>query len=135
MHTLRHHLGNDEQWFGLLKSFYKTFEISHIETDDFIKFAEEYTGKSLEPVIRHYLYKSSLPVLAYSVDQKGKKKIMRYRWEGVEPDFNLSIWIKIDGKPYRINPSTEVQERIFESRKGEVLELDLGKSLILEGEL
>ena len=132
LHTLRHHLDSDEQWFGLIKSFYKTFAVSHIETADFIRFAEEYTGQVLEPIIRHYLYKADLPVLAISVKQRGNKKILSYRWEEVEDDFALSVWVKLGDDLHRLRPTTVLQEAVFESSKLERLELDLAKSLILE---
>ena len=117
----------------MIKSFYKTFAVSHIETADFITFAEEYTGQVLEPIIRHYLYKADLPVLAISVKQRGNKKILSYVWEEVEDDFALSVWIKLGDDLHRLRPTTVLQEVVFESSKLERLELDLAKSLILEG--
>lgn len=130
LHTLRHHLDNDTQWFGLIKSFYKANAISHVETNDFVKFAESYTGKTLAPIINHYLYKKDLPTLVYSVEQRGKKNILRYKWEDVDTAFNLSVRINVGEEIIRINPNTDFQELEFKSVKKEEVQVDMGKSLI-----
>ena len=135
LHTLRHHMDNDEQWFGLIKSFYKKYAMSHIDTEDFIAFSEEYTGKELRPVINHFLYKKDLPVLAYSVKQKGRKKIVEYKWEGVDPGFDLTVWLKVGDELKRIQPETDLKTSVFDSSKSESLEVDLAKALILTQEL
>lgn len=109
--------------------------MSHIDTEDFIAFSEEYTGKELRPVINHFLYKKDLPVLAYSVKQKGRKKIVEYKWVDVDPGFDLTVWLKVGDELQRIQPGTDLKTSVFDSSKSESLEVDLAKALILTQEL
>ena len=65
-----------------------------------------------------------------SLKSKGKKKILRYKWEDVDTAFNLSIRINLGEEVIRINPNTDFQELEFKSEKKEEFQVDLGKSLI-----
>ncbi len=130
IHTLRHHLGDDEFYFKYLKDFYQAFSMSHMTSEDFILFTEDYTGLSIRPIMEHYLYKAELPILRYSLDEKRNKKTFAYRWDNVAEDFNLKVWVRVGEELIQISPSTTEQELVWKAPANAKVRVDLGKSLI-----
>lgn len=130
LHTLRHHIGDDKVWFGLIKDFYKKYTIKHTSTEEFIRFVNAYTGRDMRAIISHYLYTPKLPVLVFRIEQKGAHKKLYYRWKGVEDDFDLSVEFEYGEERIRVEPGLKEKMLKIKSPKGEFLSLDIGKALI-----
>ena len=129
LHTLRHHMNNDKQWFDLLRAFYEKYTLAFAQTDDFIKFAERFTKKKLRPIIEQYLYHADLPTLHYTVKSKGKKALLTYWWEADESKFDLSVIIKEGPLKRKIYPITGEKRTLLLPCKVEDFSLDTNKGL------
>ena len=85
------------------------FCISETDADEVIDFFERETGQSLRPTFEHYLKKSAIPTLLVDVQQKGRKRIVRYKWDNVDTDFN-SQFSCASKRGMRLQPQMRWQE-------------------------
>ncbi|MEM9991104.1 MAG: M1 family metallopeptidase [Bacteroidota bacterium] len=107
LHTLRHAIGDDAVWWGLLKSFYQKNAISMLKSEDFFKYVKMYTGRDFKAFFQQYLYYPDLPTLEYElkVGKRGKLHL-RYRWKADVPDFDMSVLVGNRTNYQRIFPTT-----------------------------
>jgi aminopeptidase N len=113
LHTLRHAIGDDQQWFAILKGFYRKHAISNVTTEDFVAYVNEATGKDWRPFFDQYLRYPKLPILEYQLEEKGKDLHIRYRWDSPVADFQMPIQLGKPGKYLRVFPRVgEWQEAI-----------------------
>ncbi|MDP6611643.1 MAG: M1 family metallopeptidase [Candidatus Marinimicrobia bacterium] len=105
LHTLRHIINDDRIWWDLLKSFALNNAKSNVNTNDFIKHAENKTGTDLDYFFKQYFYDHRPPTLEYY--QKDSK--LYYKWSNVVNGFKMPIDVDINGIQGRIFPTTEVQ--------------------------
>lgn len=113
LHTLRNVLGDDELWFGILKSFYREHSISNIDTKDFINYFNEKTGKDYSYFFEQYLYKARPPKLLYKMEEKGDDLVVHYRWDDATGNFPMSIKMGNPKLYKKITPSTEIKSMYF----------------------
>lgn len=103
LHTLRYYLGKDTLFQILRKWCYPTKELENIsegtqcrfsDTDEFLKIAEEVSGKKLDWFWEVYLRQASLPTLIAEIDSSDS--ILKLKWQ-IENNipFNLSVEVKI----------------------------------------
>ena len=70
LHALRLEVG-DQEFFEILKTYYKRFEGGNVTTADFIAVAEEVSGKELSPFFDSWLYSRDLaPIPALGLEAK-----------------------------------------------------------------
>ena len=114
LHTLRHAIGTDEQWWPIFKGFYQEYELSLIDTEDFVNYVNEQTGHDWTPFFDQYLRYAQPPRLEYELEEKGKNLRVRYRWVADVADFAMPVLIGNGDKEVRITPNTrEWQETVL----------------------
>ncbi len=109
LHTLRSTINNDAKWFDLLRQFYKKYAYSIVETDDFIHFVKEYTGKDYTSFFKQYLTYASIPTLEYRLRKKRSKLILEYRWNTEVEGFKMPVKVGVKDHYVMIMPSEEWQ--------------------------
>lgn len=103
LHTLRHTIGHDEVFFGMVKSFYRDHARSIVSTKQVVDYFSNFTEMDLHPFFEQYLEHPEPPVL--EVRQKGKS--VEYRWAADVEGFNYPVGVLISGTPTRLEPNTE----------------------------
>jgi aminopeptidase N len=112
LHTLRHLVG-EEDLKAILRQFAYPDEgknseavpFRHVTTDDFLRVAEEVSGRSLDAFFEAYLYQGSLPSLRTS--RSGGT--LQLQWTDVgDLSFEVPVPVRVDGAVRRV-----------EMRKGE----------------
>lgn len=110
LHTLRYYLGKETLFEILRKWCYPQKELENIsdgtqcrfsDTDEFLKIAEEVSGKKLDWFWEVYLRQASLPTLI--VKQDTSDSILSLKWE-IEKNipFELPVELKIDEEIIKI---------------------------------
>ncbi len=115
LHTLRHAIGDDELWFDILKSFYEANAISNVETESWIAYVNERTGKDYSDFFEQYLWYPSPPKLLYRLEETDKGLKFSYRWEAGVDGFDMPILVGEPGNYKRVYPvTTQKKETLFE---------------------
>lgn len=107
LHTFRYLLEDDSLFFDIIKSFYTKYERNIIETKDFIEHVNLKTGEDYTWFFNQYLYDYRAPILDLHISFDN---IVYYRWRDTNKDFKMPIYILIDKKRYKLNPSNEVKK-------------------------
>ena len=114
LHTLRHAIGADEQWWPIFKGFYQEYKLSLIDTEDFVNYVNEQTGQDWTAFFDQYLRYAQPPRLEYELEEKGKNLRVRYRWVADVDDFAMPVIVGNGDKEVRITPNTrEWQETVL----------------------
>ena len=110
LHQLRLNLGN-EVFSKLMNSIHNTYREKEITTKDFIKVAEQISGKSLESFILQWLNRDDIPnpIITNELTEKGDL-------------WNLSLNIKQDSNPYHFFTSVEIETE--EDKRIEIIEVN-----------
>lgn len=117
LHTLRHAIGNDGYWFGILMEFYQTHAISQVTTQQFIDFVNLRTGKDWTAFFRQYLLYPGIPRLAYEISEVPDGITVTCRWETDVDSFMMPVLAGKPGMMQRIEPSSELQTFFFSNLK------------------
>lgn len=107
LHTLRHVIDDDCVWFGMLQAYYRKYALSHVTTQEFIDFVQAYTGKDYSDFFMQYLYYPKPPTLEYSLTQKGKNLMVKYKWKVDVSRFDMPIVVGNLEKPIKIYPNNQ----------------------------
>jgi aminopeptidase N len=91
LHTMRNSLANDSLFFTYLKRCYQHFYKQVTDTEAMLDFWMLQMGESYRSAWEHYLFKTTLPVLAWQQRGKGKKTRWYYRYEGVADTFYMPL--------------------------------------------
>ena len=86
------------------------FYLTETDADEVIDFFEQETGQLLRPTFEHYLKKSAIPTLLVDVQQKGGKRIVRYKWDNVDTDFDMPFSYESKKGIVRLQPTGEWKE-------------------------
>lgn len=113
LHTLRHAIQNDEQWFAILKGFYQEFAYSPTITEDFINYVNQETGQNYTAFFEQYLYHPHLPTLDYQLEQSGPDLKVSYRWLADVVDFDMPMLIGKRENYQLIYPTTREYKTIY----------------------
>ncbi|MEZ5286250.1 MAG: M1 family aminopeptidase [Vicinamibacterales bacterium] len=105
LHTLRGVVGDDAQWFALIKGLYQRFKYRNIATEDVVAYVNETTGRDLTPFFNQYLRRAALPVLQVRIT--GDR--LAYRWQAEERGFDMPIRVGAPGRWQTIQPTTDWQ--------------------------
>ena len=105
LHTIRHAMNDDEKWFALLKDFYGTFMMQHIDTEEVISWFEKHSDLALTPILHQYLYYPKVPILEYRLEEKKGTLVVHHRWITDVKGFKMPILM---GHPdqYQLVPVT-----------------------------
>lgn len=111
LHSLRSVIGNDELWFGWLKSFGVKFGLKPIASEDVIAYSSAYFKQDLSPFFDQFLLQTDWPLLEYKIEKKDGKAYLAFRWNCKADGFEYPVEVFIDGKSKRIHPK-KTWERI-----------------------
>ena len=109
LNTLRHVFNNDDLWWKTILKYSETFRHKIIDTETVIAFFNTESKMNLTPIFNEYLRYKEIPEL---VLKKTKKK-MEFKWNTSEPNFEMPVDIKIDGKEIRIKPTNNWKKSKF----------------------
>ena len=109
LNTLRHVFNNDDLWWKTILKYSETFRHKIIDTETVITFFNQESKMNLTPIFNEYLRYKEIPEL---VLKKTKKK-MEFKWNTSEPNFEMPVDIKIDGKEIRIKPTNNWKKSKF----------------------
>lgn len=104
LHTLRNQLRNDDLFFDILQTFYRTYKYKTVTSQDFIDVLNTKTGKNFDWFFEQYLYRNQVPEFHYKV----LNGYLYYHWEKVPEDFNqLEVTFLLNDQPVHIKPTTQ----------------------------
>jgi aminopeptidase N len=109
LHTLRHALQDDEQWFDILKSFYLEHAISNVTTADFVQWVNDKTGKEWDAFFEQYLEYPEIPILEYRTSQIGKDLKLDLRWDVAVTGFAMPVLLGDPSDFQLVQPTTNWQ--------------------------
>ena len=107
LQTLRHALNDDVQWWAILKGFYQQHERSIVDTQDFIKYFNEATGRDWTAVFEQYLHHPKVPTLLYRFEQDGPDLVLSMRWRADATGFDLPVLIEAGRQRRLLYPKKE----------------------------
>ena len=110
LHTLRSVINDDDTWFGLLRSLYDEHKLSVVETKDILSYINDYCSNDYRPFFQQYLGHGPLPILEYSLKEKGKNLVVKYRWKSPVENFTMPIVIGQKEAHTRLDCTTDWQE-------------------------
>ncbi len=102
LHTIRHIIGDDEKFRGILRGLNADFYHQTVTSADVERYISEKAGTDLSKVFDQYLRDVRIPKLATKV-QGGK---VSYRWENVIVGFDMPVKVAVDGKEQMLYPTT-----------------------------
>ncbi len=131
LHTLRHVLNDDAQFFGLLKSFYQKNKISNVTTKQFIDYVNQYTKKDFTAFFHQYLYSPNVPILEYQIKKKGKRSFdVLYRWKADIANFDMPVSMGVPTQTEFVKPLTN-QWQTIRFKKAKSKDFDVSTQLFL----
>jgi aminopeptidase N len=113
LHSLRNMVDNDTVWFNTLRTICDTFKEKIVTSDDIINYFCIKTNTNLNPVFSHYLTKTQLPCLEYSIKKDNKNITLSYRWKDTEKDFNMPFGLSYGNQDYRFQPTQKWQKMVL----------------------
>ncbi|MCB1023630.1 MAG: M1 family metallopeptidase [Acidobacteria bacterium] len=105
LHTIRHIIGDDAKWRGILRGLNKDFWHQTVTTQQIESYISKKAGIDLSKVFDEYLRTTMVPELAYSIN--GKK--LNFHWENTVKGFAMPLRVKINGKEHLIIPNENEQ--------------------------
>src|SRR5690606_31642879 len=101
-----------------------------IDGQTVISFISNFTGKDLSPVFEQYTKHAELPVFEYTTYRKGKKSILKYKWNSPVPDFHMPLEVLINGKTMRLEVQSGNFNTITLENKVKTIEVNKEKFLV-----
>ena len=106
LHTLRYVVGQEALRTLLRRFVYPegtasapTAPYRHVTTDDFVRLAEEVSGRSLDAFFQVYLYRADLPILK----TQRKNETLRLEWTTTgDVTFEVPVPVRVDGETRRV---------------------------------
>jgi len=102
LHTIRTIINDDELWRSILRGLNKEFYHSTVSTKQIEYYISDKSHINFSKVFDQYLRNSDLPSFQYSIE--GER--LSYRWTKVVPGFDMPVYVKIDGAPIKLAPTT-----------------------------
>ena len=112
LHTLRHVINDDVQWFNLLRGLYQHFALSNITTKDLVNYINEFTGEDFTSFFDQYLEYPDLPVLQYKLTPKGKDLTIQYKWKADVERFQMPVKLGSRKNFLMVRPNTQIWQEI-----------------------
>lgn len=107
LQTLRFAIKNDSVWFQLIKGFYNTYKYKNIDSEDFLKYVNDFTKKDFTPFYNQYFIKSEIPKVKIKTSVEGGRTRVLYWLESSEEKLELPIELSIDGRIIQLDASTK----------------------------
>jgi aminopeptidase N len=95
LHTLRHIVNNDAQWWSIIKGMCDTtFKFKNIGYNDVVDYFNQKTGMNLSPVFDQYLKHAKIPVLQYNLKhEEGDTYTFSYKWRADVKNFSMPFFV------------------------------------------
>jgi aminopeptidase N len=93
LHTIRHVIGNDSTWHGILRGLNAQFRHQVVTGRQVQAYISEQARLDLSRVFAQYLTTTKIPVFEYRLD--GQK--LTYRWTDVVPGFGMPLRVQAGG--------------------------------------
>ena len=106
LHTLRNAIGDDKQWWSLVRGVYDQFKYKNTMTEDLVAYFNGRTKRDWTTVFDQYLRHTALPTLELKSDEPGT---ISYRWVVDTPTFGLPVKAGERGRWQTILPTTKWQ--------------------------
>jgi aminopeptidase N len=94
IHTIRQIINDDAVFHEILLGLNKDFGKKTVTSKEVENYISAKSKIDLKPVFDQYLRSTKVPKLEYTL----KKKILTYKWANCNPDFNMPVKVKINGK-------------------------------------
>ncbi len=102
LHTLRQIIDDDQKWREILRGLNREFYHQTVDGIQIENYISEQTGINLKSFFDQYLRDVRIPVFEYYTNES----IFYFRWNNCVQGFDMPLKIFINGKPFKINPST-----------------------------
>jgi aminopeptidase N len=112
LHSLRHVINDDLQWFNLLRGFYQQFALSNITTADFVNYVNEFTGEDYTAFFEQYLEYPKLPVLLFKITEKENDLLVEYKWKADVTNFDMPVRLGNPESFMVVHPNTVSWQKI-----------------------
>ncbi len=102
LHTIRHILGDDQRWVGILRGLNAEFYHKIVTGKQVQDYISKGVGTPLDKVFQQYLTTTKIPVFEYKL--AGKQ--LSFRWADVVPGFDMPVrvWVAADSA-VRLTPT------------------------------
>jgi aminopeptidase N len=118
LHCLKCTINNDSLFFGIIHDFWMKYRYQTVDSYDFIRFVNEYTGTDYTAFFNKYLFDTELPVLTYVYKHVNGSILLKYRWTGVEDGFTMPFGVANEKKEgIRLVGTTKWQETTIADSK------------------
>jgi aminopeptidase N len=107
LHTLRNVVGDDAQWWRLVRATYDRFKYRNIMTEELVAFFNRETGRDLTPVFDQYLRHTALPTLELQFDAAAGT--VSYRWRTDVAGFRMPVKMGARGRWQTVNATNDWQ--------------------------
>ncbi len=113
LHTLRHAINDDDLWFSILKEFHSEYRIKNIDSKAFFDFVNQKTGKNYDAFFEQYLFYASIPEFEYQLKKKGKRYLLKYKWNTDVEEFDMPLAVRVGEERVMLKPTHTWQRAIL----------------------
>lgn len=102
LNTIRHVIGNDSVWFGILKGLNQTFRHQTVDGSQIISYISKQAGMPLDSIFKQYLQYASIPELELQYSAGGRT--LQYRWKVDVAGFQMPVMLFLGREKKLIHP-------------------------------
>ena len=107
LHTIRHIIGDDATWRGILRGLNDTFRHQTVMGSQVESYISQQAGIDLQRVFDQYLRTTMIPTFEYRIDGT----TLHYRWNTVVPSFDMPVRVTLDWPQLApLRPTTSWQQ-------------------------
>ena len=110
LHTIRTILNDDSLFLGIIRDFALLYRYQIIDTELFIDYLEDRTGRNWRPFFRQYLTEVAIPTLHYELKQRGRNTILRYRLRSHVEGLEMPIHLQAGGEEHTLQAGSDWQK-------------------------
>lgn len=107
LHTLRHAIGNDRNWWDVLRRMTLFYRHSIVTYEDITGFMSKMLFKDLDLFFEQYLTYIDIPTLEVRYVKEKRDYALHYRWVTDVGGFELPIKVNVNGTPVIWRASNE----------------------------
>ncbi len=119
--TLQNVINDASLWQRLLLAIQQHFRYQTLSADELVQFICDFTGKDYHYLFNQYLHYTRIPLLQYSLSEKGTTLTVRYRWVADVPDFRMPVKVKKLGFIY---PGPEWKTLVLQNQTAADFDID-----------
>lgn len=114
IHTIRHAINDDKKFRTILRGMNKTFWHKTVTTKEIEDYISKQAGFNFKQVFNQYLRTIDIPVFEFSFNKDNNQ--LTYTYNNCINEFNLPVWLTIDGKQIQLKPTSEKQTFSFKNK-------------------